>query len=85
MEIFRDTTVHYHKFDNIDATPENPTSGVFYYVLSESMALSGGDMGNLLIYPNVEKRFEEKKYLYPIPEDERLLNPALGQNPGWEL
>ena len=24
MEIFRDTTVHYHKFDNIDATPENP-------------------------------------------------------------
>lgn len=23
-EIFRDTTLHYHKFDNIDATPENP-------------------------------------------------------------
>ncbi len=69
----------------VNATPENPTSGVFYYVLSESMALSGGDTGNLLIYPNVEKRFEEKKYLYPIPEDERLLNPALGQNPGWEL
>lgn len=69
----------------VNATPENPISGVFYYVLSESMALSGGDTGNLLIYPNVEKRFEEKKYLYPIPEDERLLNPALGQNPGWEL
>ena len=69
----------------MNATPEHPTPGVFYYVLSESMALSEGTSGNLLIYPNVTKRFEEKKYLYPIPEDERLLNPALGQNPGWEL
>ena len=69
----------------VEATPEHPTPGVFYYVLSESMALTEETSGNLLIYPNVTKRFEEKKYLYPIPEEERLLNPALGQNPGWEL
>lgn len=26
---------------------------------------------------------EERDYLYPIPSNERSLNPALGQNPGW--
>jgi len=25
----------------------------------------------------------DKKYLYPIPEADRVKNPALGQNPGW--
>ena len=24
IEVFKNTTLHYHKFDNIDATPENP-------------------------------------------------------------
>ena len=24
IEIFANTTLHYHKFDNIDAKPENP-------------------------------------------------------------
>jgi len=27
--------------------------------------------------------FEKKHYLYPLPSDQRQLNPNLGQNPGW--
>ena len=47
--------------------------------------MTGENAGNIQVYPNVNKKFEEKKYLYPIPEDARLINPALGQNKGWEL
>ena len=65
--------------------PAETTQGVMYYVLSESMRLTEENTGNIQVYPNVEKKFEEKKYLYPIPEEARLLNPALGQNKGWEL
>jgi hypothetical protein len=65
--------------------PETVTPGVFYYVLSEAFTLSEGTSGNIQVYPNVNKQFEDKKYLYPIPEDARLLNPNLGQNEGWNL
>ncbi len=27
--------------------------------------------------------WDDKMYLYPIPHNERLINPNLGQNPGW--
>lgn len=27
--------------------------------------------------------WEDKHYLYPLPSDQRQLNPQLGQNPGW--
>lgn len=30
------------------------------------------------------RKWAEKNYLYPIPADQRRLNPNLGQNPGWE-
>jgi len=65
--------------------PVQTKPGVVYYVLSASMRLTGENAGNIQVYPNVNKKFEEKKYLYPIPEDARLINPALGQNKGWEL
>ena len=65
--------------------PVQTKPGVVYYVLSASMRLTGENAGNIQVYPNVNKKFEEKKYLYPIPEDARLINPALGQYKGWEL
>ena len=65
--------------------PVQTKPGVVYYVLSASMRLTGENAGNIQVYPNVNKKFEEKKYLYPIPEDARLINPALGQNKGWVL
>ena len=30
------------------------------------------------------RKFEEKHYLAPIPQGQSVLNPEIGQNPGWE-
>lgn len=30
------------------------------------------------------RKWAQKNYLYPIPEDQRRLNPNLGQNPDWD-
>jgi hypothetical protein len=33
---------------------------------------------------SVMKSFDPAKhYLWPVPQKEKLINPALGQNPGW--
>lgn len=45
--------------------------------------LSNGTSGEVLWNPGV-REWEDRKYLYPIPEADRDRNPALGQNPGWE-
>lgn len=37
--------------------------------------------GNIILYD--DRSWEEKNYLYPLPSDQRQLNPNLGQNPGW--
>lgn len=31
----------------------------------------------------MERKYEAKHYFYPIPSGQIILNPALGQNPGW--
>jgi len=46
---------------------------------------NGSNGGNILINSHINKKFDENKdYLYPIPISERLLNPNLTQNPGWD-
>lgn len=54
--------------------------------LNSDITLENGNKGgNILINPNISKKFDENKdYLYPIPISERLLNPSLTQNPGWD-
>lgn len=44
--------------------------------------LSSGTFGEILWNPGA-REWLDKKYLYPIPEPDRIMNPALGQNPGW--
>ena len=44
--------------------------------------LSNGTSGEIIWNPGV-REWLDKKYLYPIPETDRVKNPALGQNPGW--
>lgn len=44
--------------------------------------LSNGTFGEILWNPGA-REWLDKKYLYPIPEPDRIKNPALGQNPGW--
>ena len=38
--------------------------------------------GCILMYSG--RTWAQKNYLYPLPQDQRQLNPNLGQNPGWE-
>ena len=69
--------------------PEEPIQGVEYINIGQASdndprILSNGDHGELLWFWNHPRVWEEKHYLYPIPESDRLFNPNLGQNPGWE-
>lgn len=46
--------------------------------------LSNDTFGEISWLNNIERRWEDKKYLYPMPTTDLLINPHLGQNPGWE-
>ena len=46
----------------------------------QSRSLNGD--GCIVLYSG--RTWAQKNYLYPLPQDQRQLNPQLGQNPGWE-
>lgn len=55
--------------------------GVFYIDLSKGQYTL--DKNNCLIY-NETRMWADRKYLHPIPKTAYVINPALGQNDGWE-
>ena len=55
--------------------------GVFYIDLSKVQYTL--DKNNCLIY-NETRMWADRKYLHPIPKTACVINPALGQNDGWE-
>lgn len=59
--------------------------GVTIFELGKDITLSEGTSGYLDYHSHAERNGfnEERDYLYPIPIDERTLNPKLKQNPGW--
>lgn len=64
--------------------PTNKIPSAQYYKLGEINLTNGANGGNIIVNPNVPKEFNENKdYFYPIPTQERILNPNLIQNPGW--
>jgi hypothetical protein len=71
--------------------PANPVKGVTYINVGEKInnldnpqRLSHDTSGEITWLANVDKgEWNDKRYLYPIPETDSLMNPALGQNPGW--
>lgn len=68
--------------------PTSSTTGIAFVDVSPSTAvgriqLSKGTSGEIIWNPGA-REWADKKYLYPIPEADRIRNPALGQNPGWE-
>lgn len=70
--------------------PNNQVAGVTYINVSETvsgrqnaMVLSEGDKGEIKWLVTTPRVWHDKFYLYPIPENDRLMNPALGQNPDW--
>lgn len=65
--------------------PATSQATIFIDVTSDGAGrriLSNGDSGEIMYNPG-PREWLDKKYLYPIPEADRLKNPALGQNPGW--
>lgn len=60
--------------------------GVTTFEIGKDIMLTSGTSGYLNYHRNAERNgFDEKRdYLYPIPIDDRTLNPNLTQNPGWK-
>ncbi|MFV0520898.1 MAG: RagB/SusD family nutrient uptake outer membrane protein [Mangrovibacterium sp.] len=58
-------------------------SGVTAVELAGDLRLSEGTRGELIWLYGTTIKWDDKFYLYPIPEADRLINPDLGQNPGW--
>ncbi|MGM9736246.1 MAG: RagB/SusD family nutrient uptake outer membrane protein [Candidatus Cryptobacteroides sp.] len=71
-------------------TTGNKDSSVKATVTSEigkEVYLSEGDHGYLWPHGNIQDQFAfnpDRDYLYPIPINDRTLNPNLTQNPGWD-
>jgi hypothetical protein len=68
--------------------PSSSTPSIIYVNVTPSAEsgvrqLAGGTSGELIWNPG-PREWLDKKYLFPIPETDRIKNPALGQNPGWE-
>ena len=65
-------------------TKPSNVAGRQYIKMGETVFENGNNGGQILINPSVQKVWTENKdYLYPIPVQERLLNPNLTQNPNW--
>lgn len=68
----------------VKVIPANKVAGVYYFLIDDVQAkLSQGDKGNLLWLVNIQRKFEDFKYYYPIPYNEIVLNGKLQQNEGW--
>jgi len=68
----------------VDAIPATKVPGVTYVQLTSStFRLSNGNSGNLQWLTNTPKVWDDKRYFYPLPPNELIINPKLTQNPGW--
>ncbi|MDR2968068.1 MAG: RagB/SusD family nutrient uptake outer membrane protein [Tannerellaceae bacterium] len=68
--------------------PSSSNSSITFVEINSSgqtgtRSLSEGTSGELIWNPGA-REWLDKKYLYPVPEADRVKNPALEQNPGWE-
>jgi hypothetical protein len=69
----------------VTKVPTTKVPGVYYFIVDgQQFKLAEGTKGRLILMDNLARKFEDHKYLYPIPYDEIVLNPALTQNPQWQ-
>jgi hypothetical protein len=65
--------------------PATKVPGVYYFLIDgDQTKLSDGNSGNLIWLSNIGRKWEDFKYVYPIPFNDLALNPALGQNRLWD-
>lgn len=68
----------------VDVLPATRVAGVTYVQLTAStFNLSNGSSGNLQWLTNTPRVWDAKRYYYPLPPTELLINNKLMQNPGW--
>lgn len=66
-------------------TGTKPNGNMQFLRLGSDISLESANGGLVVVNPQIGKTFDENKhYLYPIPIQERQLNPNLTQNPGWD-
>jgi hypothetical protein len=70
--------------------PSPSVPGVIYINVSETSGgkpnpqrLKNNTNGELTWMNTIPRTWEDKKYYYPIPEADRLMNTNLVQNTGW--
>jgi starch-binding outer membrane protein, SusD/RagB family len=64
--------------------PATRLNGVTYIsVTGTDFKLANTTSGEIVWRNDIPRKWEQKNYLYPIPEGDLLTNPALKQNPGW--
>lgn len=60
------------------------TAATYVYKVGTDITLTEGTKGYVKPNPTYTFKFDpERDYLYPIPTEERVLNPSLLQNPNW--
>ena len=65
-------------------SPTSRPAGItFLAVTGTDFKLANGSFGEIIWRNDIPRKWEQKNYLYPIPEGDLLTNPALKQNPGW--
>jgi len=68
----------------VESIPAEKVPGVYYFLIDNvQFRLTGGNSGNLVLFDNLQRKYEDYKYFYPIPYNEIVLNSNLEQNPGW--
>jgi hypothetical protein len=71
-------------FFTIAVPTANRVPGVTYIsVTGTDFKLANGTSGEIVWRNDIPRKWEQKNYLYPIPESDLLTNPALKQNTGW--
>ncbi len=67
----------------VEKQPSSTTKGVQYRIIGSDFQLTEGTSGYLVSYRSIERKWDDKKYVRPIPTKAITDNPNLGQNPGW--
>lgn len=69
-----------------DQAKPSADSGVLVYKIGTDILLTESNKGYVFYHKNITRTTfnEGRDYLYPIPTNERSLNPNLTQNPGWD-
>lgn len=66
-----------------DVRPDHGQN-ITYLKIGDNIVLEHGSSGNITVNAQIVKKWDENRdYLYPIPINQRLINPNLAQNRGW--